>query len=149
MAPLAAADVKSWLGGLHLVAGHQSEARALFEEARKELMALRDKGEPSWRLTRALIWTNAGLNDRQAVEREVPELLSRTQHDLWRAPGVKEVVASAYAVLGDADRAIPFLEQALSASYHQSITPALLRLDPVWDPIRNDPRFQKLAGGKP
>jgi len=27
-----------------------------------------------------------------------------------------------------------------------SLTPAYLRLDPVWDPIRNDPRFQKLAG---
>jgi len=28
------------------------------------------------------------------------------------------------------------------------ITPALLRLDPVWDPIRNDPRFQELAAEK-
>lgn len=143
--PLQAADNKSWLAGLNYVAGRQSEARALYEEARKELMALRDKGETSWRLTRALIWTNAGLNDRQAVEREVLELLSQTQHDLWRAPGVKATVAGAYAVLGDADRAIPFLEQALSSSYQRSITPALLRLDPVWDPIRNDPRFQKLC----
>jgi serine/threonine-protein kinase len=91
------------------------------------------------------MWTNASLNDRQAVEREVPELLSRTEHDLWRAPGVKSAVAGAYALLGDADRAIPFLEQALSSSYQRSITPALLRLDPLWDPIRNDPRFQKLC----
>ena len=149
LAPLTAADTKSWLGGLHFVAGHQSEARALFEEARNELMALRDKGETSWRLTRALIWAHAGLNDREAVEREVPDLLSRTQHDLWRAPAAKATVAGAYATFGDADRALPFLEQALSSSYHASITPAHLRLDPLWDLIRNDPRFQKLIADKP
>lgn len=149
LAPLPAADAKSWLGGLHFVAGHQAEARALFEEARQELMALREKGETSWRLTRALLWAHTGLNDRQAMEREVPDLLSRTQHDLWRAPSAKATVAGAYAAFGDADRALPFLEQALSSSYHTSITPALLRLDPVWDPIRNDPRFQTLAAGQP
>jgi hypothetical protein len=38
-------------------------------------------------------------------------------------------------VLGDADHAVPAGD----------IPPALLRLDPVWDPIRNDPRFQELA----
>ena len=149
LAPLATADLKSWLAGLHVLAGHQVEARALFEEARKELMALRDRGETSWRLTRALIWAHTGLNDREAVEREVPDFLSRTQHDLWRAPGSKATVAGVYATFGDADRAIPFLEQALAASYHTSITPALLRLDPMWDPIRNDPRLQKLISEKP
>jgi TolB-like protein/Tfp pilus assembly protein PilF len=142
--PLEAADNKSWLGGLNLLAGHQSEARALLEEARKELLALREEGETSWRLNQALIWTNAALADRQAVEREVPEFLGRTQHDLWRAPSAKATLAGAFALLGDADRAIPLLQQALSSSYQQSITPGLLRLDPIWDPIRNDPRFQKL-----
>ena len=33
--------------------------------------------------------------------------------------------------------------------YHMAaITPAMLRLDPVWDEIRKDPRFQELAAGK-
>jgi hypothetical protein len=36
----------------------------------------------------------------------------------------------------------------MAQSYADSITPALLRMDPVWNPIRKNPRFQKLAGGQ-
>jgi hypothetical protein len=45
------------------------------------------------------------------------------------------------------DHAIPILKRLLQVPYGgTSISPALLRLDPVWDHIRNDPRFQELAG---
>ncbi|MEY2520507.1 MAG: hypothetical protein QOF24_2266 [Verrucomicrobiota bacterium] len=144
LSPLRIADRKSWLGGLMLLAGHKSEARALLEEARRELMTLRDQGDTTRHISEALIWTGAALGNRQAVEREGPALLSQTQHDLWRAPGTK-ALAGAYSLLGDADRAIPLLQEALSASYHHSITAAILRLDPIWDPIRKDPRFQQLS----
>jgi len=112
-------------------------------------MALRDLGYTGRRIGEALIWTSAALGDRQGVEREAATLFSLTQHDLWVAPGSKVIVASAYSILGDAERAIPLLQAALSASYHHAITPALLRLNPVWDPIRNDARFRKLADGTP
>src|SRR5205814_1427622 len=45
-------------------------------------------------------------------------------------------------------RAMPLLEHALKVPAVEAITPAYLRVDPSWDPIRNDPRFQKLAGVK-
>jgi TolB-like protein/Tfp pilus assembly protein PilF len=144
--PLRSADNKSWLGSLKLFAGQKSEGRALLEEARRELMMLREKGETSRHLSDALLWAAAPLGDRSIVEREAAAILSQSQRDLWRAGGTKEVVAAAFSFLGDADRAIPLLEEALSVPYHHSITPAFLRLDPIWDPIRNDPRFQKLAG---
>ena len=51
--------------------------------------------------------------------------------------------------MGEPDRAVAALQKLLSIPYegllNTPLTPALLRLDPTWDPLRNDPRFQKLA----
>ena len=143
------AEDKSWLGSLQLRAGKQTAGRALLEEARRELLALRVAGEASLRLDDALLLTHAELGDRAEVEQLAGTLLARTKDDLWRAPESEMGVAMVFAILGDADRAFPSLERCLSAFYRRSLTPALLRLDPIWDPIRNDPRFQKLAEAKP
>ncbi|MDQ3626926.1 MAG: hypothetical protein M3372_07330, partial [Verrucomicrobiota bacterium] len=79
-------------------------------------------------------------------ERTAAELLRQAQRDLWSGPWSQGVVAAAYAMLGDADRAIPLLQHCLAVPHYRAITPALLRIDPVWDKIRNDARFQQLAG---
>ena len=71
-----------------------------------------------------------------------------TSKDPWGGPGIEENMAIIYALLGDADHAIPILKQLLQIPYYGATTPAALRLDPVWDQIRNDPRFQELAAEK-
>ena len=62
-------------------------------------------------------------------------------------PDLEDSMARVYAQLGDADHAIPMLKRLLQTQYAGAtfLTPATLRLDPIWDPIRSDPRFQDLA----
>src|SRR5437879_1150042 len=62
-----------------------------------------------------------------------------------------EILARVSARMGEPDRAIAALQKLLSIPYDGALaqnvplTPALLRLDPMFDPLRNDPRFQKLV----
>ena len=72
-----------------------------------------------------------------------------TSKDPFEGPGIEENMAAIYALLGDADHAIPILKRLLHTPYGEvPSTPAWLRLDPRWDQIRNDPRFQELAAEK-
>ena len=129
--------------------GNLDAAKPVLEQTRRQLEELRRQGNQSLELTDTLIDITAALGDRAAVEREVEKLLRDTQHDLWRLPASEEVAGRGFAILADADRAIPHLERALAMPSQTGLTPAYLRLDPVWDRIRDDPRFQKLAEAKP
>ena len=134
---------------LQTVLGKGADARPTIEEARRKLEARRGEGDMSLEISDTLLVIAAALNDRNAVEKEAKALLTATSHDLWRLPHTEEVIARAYAFLGDADRALPHIERALGMPSQEGLTPAYLRLHPVWDKIRSDPRFQQLANQKP
>jgi serine/threonine-protein kinase len=94
-----------------------------------------------------------GLGDKAAafklIERAMA-VISIEKDAVW-GPIPIEILARVSARMGEPDRAIAALEKLLSISYDGALaqnvplTPALLRLDPMFDPLRNDPRFQKLA----
>ena len=68
-------------------------------------------------------------------------------------PGLEENLALIQTMFGENSRAISTLTRLLQTPYRADlrptpITPALLRLDPLWDPLRGDPAFQKLCEEK-
>ena len=69
-------------------------------------------------------------------------------------PGLEENLALIQTMFGENSRAISTLTQLLQTPYSSwlywptPVTPALLRLDPIWDPLRADPAFQKLCEEK-
>ena len=74
--------------------------------------------------------------------------------DAVYGPSDEENLALIQTMFGENSRAISTLTQLLKTPYSSwlygpaPITPALLRLDPIWDPLRTDPAFQKLCEEK-
>jgi serine/threonine protein kinase/tetratricopeptide (TPR) repeat protein len=81
-------------------------------------------------------------------------LLPSAKDRTW-GPGLEENLALIQTIFGENTRAIDTLTQLLKTPYDSNLysgvallTPALLRLDPIWDPLRADPAFQKLCDEK-
>jgi TolB-like protein/Tfp pilus assembly protein PilF len=146
--PLLAAFAHETIGALHVAAGRKDQALPFLQKAETELLALKNQGNTSPEVLAGLLEIHSLLGRRTDVEREIPEVIATLAKDRWRGPSAEADAARAYSILGDRDRALPTLERLLVQPYADALTPALLRLDPVWDPIRDDPRFQKLIGEK-
>ena len=100
----------------------------------------------------ALAWADAGLGqrDESIAEAQRATALIPESADTLEGPVWQEFLAKTYAMNGDADHALPLIEHLLQSEI-SLLSPAILQLDPAWDPIRDDPRFQALlklpAGG--
>ena len=136
-------------------AGNVAASRAAYEQAvqqlTRELSAVNKNSGPEATLHSLLGVAYAGLGNAPAAVSEGRKgiALQPTSEDPFEGPEREEHMAQIYALLGNADEAIPILNRLLhTPSTTEGIAPELMRINPIWDPIRSDPRFQELVNDK-
>jgi TolB-like protein/cytochrome c-type biogenesis protein CcmH/NrfG len=132
--------------GIRLLAGDVAGAQSDGEKAR-ELLEARLREHPSdFRSLRALSWVYLAL-DRKAdainIARHTLDLLP-PEKDAVLGSGNLAALAEIQAQTGATTEAVQDLKKLLSIPAGETISIARLKIDPVWDPIRNDPGFQEL-----
>ena len=86
----------------------------------------------------ALGQKNAAIAEGKRAAELLPE-----SEDAFGGPWITGALAQIYAWTGEHDEAFRLLDHLIEAP--NGVTAALLKLDPAWDPLRSDPRFQRLT----
>jgi TolB-like protein/Tfp pilus assembly protein PilF len=146
-------------GGLALIqrqAGDTASAKAAAEQARNTLEPLSKDQPDNAFVASALAVAYAVLDDKSSALNEAQRAIALvpSSKDQLSGPGYEENLALIETIIGENSRAISTLTRLLQTPYGgwiynpAPVTPALLRLDPLWDPLRADPAFQKLCEEK-
>lgn len=132
------------LGHLYRYMNDKERARAFLHEAQQ--IAVRSVAENPLDAPRHAILGQiyAALEQKDEAIGEgqrAVELLPESK-DAFDGPMMILALAQVYAMLGQADSALPLLQHLLLTP--RGVTVPMLQLDPVWDALRGDPRFQRL-----
>jgi TolB-like protein/Flp pilus assembly protein TadD len=133
-----------------LYRGDVASARQEFIQARDSLEAQRPGHLEDVDFHNVDALTEAGLGDRIAALKAARKTvaLAPIEDDVHNGSVYLLTLAQVHAHFGEADEAIRLVEKLLNLPVTGDIiTTAVLRVDPIWDPIRADPRFQKLVAG--
>jgi tetratricopeptide (TPR) repeat protein len=124
--------------------GDKLKAAAAFERARivaEQLVRESPDDAPRHALLGEIL---AALGQKDAAISEgkhATQLLPESE-DAYDGPQISAALAEIYAWTGENDEALQLLDHLLATP--NGMTVPLLKLDPVWDPLRQDPRFQAL-----
>ena len=146
-------ELRLWLGWAQEVAGDRAAALETWQHARTELESFVKEQPDNYILLGDLALANAALGNKEAAFDLANKAAAAIPNakDAVAGPGTNEILARVAARFKENDAAIAAIEKLIATPYENPfapsvpLTPALLRLDPAFDAIRNDPRFQKLA----
>ena len=128
-------------------AGHDDEARATFTRAAAAMKPTRDSAlvVDARNLPCYLAWVYAGLGEKEKALEQARHAIADYDSDALVKPFAETSLAVVQAQTGDIDSAISALPHVLEVPNGE--TCGGLQLNPLWDPLRKDPRFQKLCAG--
>jgi tetratricopeptide (TPR) repeat protein len=131
-------------GAIYTFLNDKEKAVSAFERARPIAeKALRESpNDASRHVTLGFILAGIGQKNAAIAEgKRAVELLPESQ-DAFDGPKMNVHLAQIYAWTGENDQALELLDRSLNTP--NGVTVPFLRLDPMWDPLRSDPRFQAL-----
>ena len=152
-APVSTSVEQQWIipvsqlrGMVYGFMGDSARSRASFDTARVFLESEIKKRPDDYRLHGSLGIVNAGLGCKEDAVREAELAVMQLPISMDAMFGLNPLVylAQVYIMVGKYDAALNKLEFLLSPHAPKYITASILRLDPIYDPLRNNPRFQAL-----
>ncbi len=99
--------------------------------------------EVGWHVVLGHAMSGLGQRDQAVAQGRQAVAMIPESKDLLDGPAWQDQLAMIHAINGNAASAVPLLRHLISTKGSFS-TPAMLRIDPIYDPIRNDPGFQAL-----
>jgi TolB-like protein/Tfp pilus assembly protein PilF len=138
------------------VANDIAGAKVTAEQARNTLGQLckNQPDNPDFAVLLSLAYAALGEKNSALKEAERATMLLPSAKDRVYGPSFEEDLAAIQTMFGVNSEAISTLARLLQMPYfggfylETPVTPALLRLDPLWDPLRGDPAFQKLVAAE-
>jgi serine/threonine protein kinase/tetratricopeptide (TPR) repeat protein len=135
------------LAQAHTLRGDRGLARAYADSARVDFEAqLRDRrGDVEMRIFRAVALTYLGRRAEAVLEGERSVAAWPISKDAHIGAYFQHLLARIYILAGEPDKALDRLEPLLKMPYW--LSPGFLRIDPTFDPLRGNPRFERLVKG--